>query len=115
MSNKSNNAPLTDATRDYVMNDIVWRADLPALLNEWETSTRNAPYRNVFVILRHCLMILTQRAIEINDPALNIIMLNLALYDGAHSNEYERYVAEQRKRILKQEKGLQHDNKPSKQ
>lgn len=38
-------------------------------------------------LLRSVLTILTERAIELNDPVLNIIMLNLSLYDGSHTDE----------------------------
>lgn len=34
-----------------------------------------------FKILAQVLNVLIERAIEINDPALNIIMLNLGLYE----------------------------------
>ena len=40
-----------------------------------------------------------ERAIEINDPALNIIMLNLGLYDGAHDKNVDEVISKLRKLI----------------
>ena len=47
---------------------------------------KKVPYAITFKILAQVLNVLVERAIEINDPALNIIMLNLGLYEGAHEN-----------------------------
>ena len=70
--------------QNYVMNDMVWKVDLPRLLKEISECSKSTPYPVTFTILTRVLGILTERAIEINDPALNIIMLNLGLYEGAH-------------------------------
>lgn len=70
--------------QNYVMNDIVWKVDLPRLLKEISECSKSTPYPVTFAILARVLGILTERAIEINDPALNIIMMNLGLYEGVH-------------------------------
>ena len=70
--------------QNYVMNDMVWKVDLPKFLKETSECSTNVPYAASFRILAQVLNVLTERAIEINDPVLNIIMLRLGLYDGAH-------------------------------
>ena len=75
------------AIRDYVMQDKNWKCDLPALLNEIQTGSNGGVYDVCFNILRNLLSILSERAIEINDPVLNIIMLKLSLYEGSHGKE----------------------------
>lgn len=73
--------------REYVMSDKVWKCDLPAFLQECQLCTNDNPYDVCWNLLRRLLTILTARAIEINDPVLNIIMLNLSLYEGSHTSE----------------------------
>ena len=85
--------------QDYVMNDTVWKVDLPAFLKEIVECSSNTPYAITFKILAQVLNILTERAIEINDPALNIIMLNLGLYEGAHDKNVDEVISQLRKLI----------------
>ena len=85
--------------RDYVMNDMVWKVDLPKFLKEISECSTNTPYAASFRILAHVLKVLTERAIEINDPALNIIMLNLGLYEGAHDENVDVVISQLRKLI----------------
>ena len=42
---------------------------------------------------------LTERAIELNDPVLNIIMLNLSLYEGSHDKNVNKVIAKLREQI----------------
>lgn len=92
-------APLSRLTETYVMHDNVWKVDFPAYLKEIMDCSPHTPYKKTFAIVGQLLHILAQRAIEINDPALNIIMLNLSLYDGSHTDEAQEQIAEQRKII----------------
>ena len=85
--------------RDYVMNDMVWKVDLPKFLKEISECSTNTPYAASFQILVQVLKVLTERAIEINDPALNIIMLNLGLYEGAHDKNAGEVISKLRKLI----------------
>lgn len=85
--------------RNYVMNDIVWKCDLPSFLKEIAECSKGAPYKVTFVILSRILEILAERAIEINDPALNIIMMNLGLYEGVHNKNAREIIAQLRKLI----------------
>ena len=85
--------------RDYVMNDMVWKADLPSFLKEIAEFSKSIPYAKTFNILAHVLNVLTERAIEINDPALNIIMLRLGLYDEAHDKNVDEVISRLRKLI----------------
>ena len=87
------------AVRDYVMNDLVWKVDLPAFLKEIVECSSNTPYAITFKILAQVLNVLIERAIEINDPALNIIMLNLGLYEGAHDKNVNEVISQLRKLI----------------
>lgn len=83
----------------YVMNDLNWKCDLPNFLNEITTCSEHIPYIATFRILGRILDILAQRAVELNDPALNIIMLNLSLYEGSHDKNIEEIRNELRKQI----------------
>lgn len=90
--------------RDYVMNDVVWKVDLPAFLKEIVECSSNTPYAITFKILAQVLNVLIERAIEINDPALNIIMLNLGLYEGAHDKNVNEIISQLRKLITGNQK-----------
>lgn len=90
--------------RDYVMNDVVWKVDLPAFLKEIVECSSNISYAITFKILAQVLNVLIERAIEINDPALNIIMLNLGLYEGAHDKNVNEVISQLRKLITGNQK-----------
>ena len=85
--------------RDYVMNDMMWKVDQPRLLKEISECSQSTPYPVTFTILASVLGILTERAIEINDPALNIIMMNLGLYEGVHDKNACEVISKLRKLI----------------
>lgn len=85
--------------QNYVMNDMVWKVDLPRLLKEIYECSKSTPYPVTFTILASVLGILTERAIEINDPALNIIMMNLGLYEGVHDKNAGEVISKLRKLI----------------
>ena len=86
--------------QNYVMNDMVWKVDLPKFLKEISECSTNVPYAASFRILAQVLNVLTERAIEINDPALNIIMLRLGLYDGAHDKNVDEVISQLHKLII---------------
>lgn len=92
------------AVRDYVMNDMVWKVDFPSFLKEIAECSKSIPYAKTFKILAHVLNVLTERAIEINDPALNIIMLRLGLYEGAHDKNVDEVISQLRKLITDNQK-----------
>lgn len=50
--------------RDYVMNDMVWKVDLPKFLKEISECSTNTPYAASFQILVQVLKVLTERAID---------------------------------------------------
>ena len=85
--------------QNYIMNDMVWKVDLPKFLKEISECSKCVPYTASFQILAQILRILVERAIEINDPALNIIMLNLGLYEGAHDKDVDEVISQLRKLI----------------
>lgn len=85
--------------KNYVMNDMVWKFDLPKFLIEIAECSKSTPYPVTFTILTSILEILAERAIEIDDPALNIIMMHLGLYDGVHDENAEEIIAQLRKLI----------------
>lgn len=95
---------MSKTVQDYVMNDIVWKVDLLKFLKEISECSTNVPYAASFRILAQVLNVLTERAIEINDPALNIIMLNLGLYEGAHSENVNEVKSQLRKLITDKQK-----------
>ncbi len=90
--------------RDYVMNDMVWKVDLPSFLKETAECSKSVPYAMAFKILAQVLNVLVERAIEINDPALNIIMLNLGLYEEAHDKNVDEVISQLRKLITDNKK-----------
>lgn len=90
--------------RDYVMDDMVWKVDLPKFLKEISECSINVPYAASFQILAQVLNVLTERAIEINDPALNIIMIRLGLYEGAHDKNVDEVISRLRKLITDNQK-----------
>ena len=85
--------------RDYVIDDMVWKVDLPKFLKEISECSVNVPYAASFRILAQVLNVLIERAIEINDPALNFIMLRLGLYEGAHDKNVDVVISQLRKLI----------------
>lgn len=84
------------SVQNYVMNDMAWKFDLPSFLKEIAECSKSTPYPKTFTILARVLGILTERAIEINDPALNIIMLRLGLYEGAHDKNVDVVISQLR-------------------
>lgn len=89
---------------NYVMNDMVFKVDMPRLLKEIAECSKATPYPVTFTILIRVLGILAERAIEINDPALNIIMMHLGLYEGAHDKNVDEVISKQRKLITDKQK-----------
>ena len=87
------------SVQNYVMNDMAWKFDLPSFLKETAECSKSVPYAMTFKILAQVLNVLIERAIEINDPALNIIMLNLGLYEGAHDKNVDEVISKLRKLI----------------
>lgn len=90
--------------QNYVMDDFVWKVDLPRLLKEIAECSKSTPYPVTFTILARVLGILTERAIEIDDPALNIIMMNLGLYEGVHDKNASKVISRLRKLITNEQK-----------
>lgn len=84
---------------NYVMSDLSWKCDLPQFLNEAQICTKGNAYDVCWNLLRRILVILTKRAVELNDPVMNIIMLNLSLYDGSHSRDVGNIINHLRKEI----------------
>lgn len=87
------------SVQNYVMDDMAWKVDLPRFLKEISECSINVPYGASFRILAQILNVLTERAIEINDPALNIIMMHLGLYEGVHDKNASEVIAQLRKLI----------------
>lgn len=90
--------------QDYVMNDMVMKFDMPRFIKEIAECSKATAYPVTFSILNSILKILAERAIEINDPALNIIMINLGLYEGAHDENVDEVISRLRKLITDKQK-----------
>lgn len=84
---------------NYVMNDMVFKVDMPRLLKEIAECSKATLYPVTFTIMIRVLRILAERAIEINDPALNIIMMHLGLYEGVHDKNANKVIDQLRKLI----------------
>lgn len=87
----------SEIVKQQVLSDTSWKCDLPSYINEIMNNPGN-PYKVTFSIVAKILIALTERAIELNDPALNIIMLQLGLYDNSHENFQEK-IEQLRKQI----------------
>ena len=90
---------MSKTVQNEVMNDMVWKVDLPRRLKEIAECSKSTTYPVTFTILARVLGILAERAIEINGPALNIIMMNLGLYEGVHDKNAGEVISKQRKLI----------------
>lgn len=90
-----------EAILQYVMADNVWKIDLPQFLEECQLCTNGNAYDVCWNLLRRILVILVERAIELNDPALNIIMYQLSLYDGSHTQTARENIIKMREFIKK--------------
>ena len=85
----------------YVMADNVWKIDLPSFLQECQLCTNGGAYDVCWNLLRRILVILVERAIELNDPALNIIMYRLSLYDESHTQTATENIRKMREFIMR--------------
>ena len=94
----------SENVKNYVMDDMAWIVDLPKFLKEISECSKNVPYGAAFRILAQIFKVLTERAIEINDPALNIIMMHLGLYEGVHDKNANEVISQLRKLITDNKK-----------
>lgn len=78
--------------------ELSFRINTPQLIQEIAQNNGVAILKVPLNILQRWLEILAQRAIEIDDPELNIIMLSLALYDGT-PQELTTNIEKQYKRL----------------
>ena len=90
--------------QDYVMDDMVFKVDMPSLLKEIAECSKSTPYPKTFSIMARVLGILAERAVEIDDPALNIIMMHLGLYEGVHDKNASKVISRLRKLITDNQK-----------
>ena len=63
-----------------------WRVHTPALLAEILSNSQTAILRQPINIFRSLLVEVGERAIELNDPTLNSLMLRLTIYSAADPN-----------------------------
>lgn len=78
---------------------MMWKIRLPDLLKEMIEGNPTAwVLRMPVLILRRMLAQLAERAIAIDDPELNIMMLRLGLYD-VHPLEVDATIANQKQRL----------------
>ncbi len=87
----------------YVMNDMAWKVDLPAFLKEAHGGSKTSPYAVTFNLVLMLLQVLSKRAQEINDPALNIIMLNMSLFEGSHDSKFYDDAVQKMRTMIQQE------------
>lgn len=84
---------------------VYFKCDTPALLQEIMTGVIDNPKSGASVlkipllILNNYLGQVAQRAAEIDDPQLNILMLDMALYEVEH-NQIGVEIAKQRERLV---------------
>lgn len=88
------------------MDEVHFKCDTPALLQEIMTGVVDNPKSGAnilkvpLLILNNYLGQVAQRAAEIDDPKLNILMLEMKLYEVEH-NEIEVEIAKQKERMVK--------------
>lgn len=74
--------------------------DVPQLISEiFENNPGMDIFKIPFTVLQSKLRKLAKRAIELNDPELNILMLEMKLYDVEKHSEIRPLIEEQRKLI----------------
>lgn len=84
---------------------VHFKCDTPALLQEIMTGVIDNPKSGASVlkiplyILNNYLGQVAQRAAEIDDPKLNILMLEMKLYEVEH-NQISVEIAKQRERLI---------------
>jgi len=88
------------------MTALDWRCHTPNVLKEVLTNRGSEALRTPIAILGQLLFDVATRASELNDPALNLLMLRLALYSAGdpdvHSaSDIDAVFAEQTKRLEK--------------
>ena len=76
-------------TKLDVFNEMQFDIDLPAFLKEVIENSRQRMYAPAWNILRNHLVSLTARAIELNDPILNVIMLRMNLYEVPNKDRHK--------------------------
>jgi hypothetical protein len=72
-----------------------WRIDIPQLLKEIEGASLRSNDKEALkipmLLLKNYLGQIAKRAIELNDPKLNILMLETKLYEVEH-NEIQKLI-----------------------
>jgi hypothetical protein len=76
-----------------------FNVDLPQLITEISNNHGMWSLRMPLSILQNKLIVLSKRAIELDDPELNIIMLELKLYEVKHHSQIQDLIEAQRKRL----------------
>ena|ERR1041385_1867178 len=71
--------------------ELVWRVNTPSLLSEIVSNPNCSILLRPLQITGNLLALVAQRAAELNDPILNGLMAQLALYEIAdpYSKQYE--------------------------
>ena len=91
--------------------DTSWRIHMPNLLEEALTNPGASALARPLNILGQKLCELAELAIEIDDPRLHLIMLDLALYSAGHPPETSLdEISKTRKELLRQISALQNSN-----
>jgi len=80
--------------------ELYFNIDFPEMMKRLIESTPNGSYVHgvPMAVLRDKITKLAQRCIELNDPQLNIIMLEMKLYEVPHS-EIQDLIKQQKARI----------------
>lgn len=89
--------------QDYVMNDMVFKVDMPRLLKEIAECSKSTPYPVTFTIMARVLEILAERAVEIDDPALNHYDASWTLR-RVHDENASKVISRLRKLITDEQK-----------
>lgn len=70
--------------------DLSWKCHTPNLLREVLNNPGTEMLRMPLNIFGRLLAEVAERASEINDPALNLLMLRLTLYDAGDQEKHSR-------------------------
>jgi len=77
---------------------LYFNIDLPQLIIEIGNNVPQASvFRQPLKVLQAKLAAIASRAIELDDPELNILMLECKLYDVCH-DDIQKYISEQKQR-----------------
>lgn len=80
---------------------LTFDVNTPAFLKEAAENNHGGMYPVCWVIFRDLLAMVASRAIELNDPVMNVLMIRLGLYEISPGERY-RFIEQIKRDIMKE-------------